>query len=126
MGWARSETSVSVIVFVCRMSERLVKRLIVLGAFLFLIGMIGYIVFINIRAYNKYAYYVHVSDEGIFSSKIDPKNTKILDHGRVEKGKIVNLDNEVDSGDGQEKGKVRWYECFGIDCDEGWENRFSD
>ena len=51
---------------------------------------------------------------------------KILDHGRMGKNKIITMDNEIDSGDGHKKGKIRWYECYGIDCDEGWESRFSD
>jgi hypothetical protein len=34
------------------------------------------------------------------------------------------MDNDIDSGDGPRQGKLRWYVCAGIDCDEGWENRF--
>jgi hypothetical protein len=31
---------------------------------------------------------------------------------------------DIDSGDGANAGKLRWYVCSGIDCDEEWENSF--
>ena len=104
--------------------KQLVRKGFKLGIVLFLIGSIGYVIIVNIRAYNKYGYYVHVSDENMFLSKIDPKNPKIIDHGRMQKRKIISIDDEIDRGDGQKKGKIRWYECYGIDCDEGWQSRF--
>ena len=103
--------------------KQLIRKLTFLVIIFLIIGIPGYIIYLNIRAYNKYGYYVYVSDENVFVSKIDPKNPKILDHGRMLKKKIIRLDEEVDRGDGQKMGKIRWYECYGIDCDEGWENR---
>ena len=89
----------------------------------FFVGIIGYTVFINIRAYNRYGYYVYVSDEKVFDSSIEPNNPKIIDHGRLLQEKIIGLDKKIDGGDGKKEGKVRWAECYGIDCDEGWESR---
>ena len=103
--------------------KQLVRKLIFLVIVLFIIGILGYTIYVNIQAYNKYGYYVYVSDENVFVSKIDPRNPKIIGHGRMLKKKIFKLDEEVDRGDGQKIGKIRWYECYGIDCDEGWESR---
>jgi len=104
-------------------NKQLVRKLVFLVIVLFIIGILGYTIYANIRAYNKYGYYVYVSDENVFVSKIDPKNPKIIGHGRMLQKKIIRLDEEVDRGDGQKMGKIRWYECYGIDCDEGWESR---
>lgn len=77
------------------------------------------------KAYNQYGYFVHVSDEILFGSKIDPNNHhNVIDHGRSLKNDILKLDTKIDHGDGKNNGKVRWYDCYGIDCDEGWENYF--
>ena len=50
----------------------------------------------------------------------------IVDYGRILKDKIVIKDKDIDNGDGPFSGKLRWYNCNGIDCDEGWESRFID
>ena len=103
--------------------KKKVTKLVLLIIGLFIIGIIGYIVYLNIRAYNKFGYYVYVSDEKVFDSTIDSKDPKILDHGRLLKDEIIGLDKKIDGGDGKKEGKVRWVECYGIDCDEGWESR---
>ena len=104
-------------------SKQLIGKLVLLGVIILIIGFIGYVIYANMRAYNKYGYYVRVSDEIVFDSKIDPGNPQIINHGRMRKEEIVELDEEIDGGDGPKMGKIRWYECFGIDCDEGWEGR---
>jgi hypothetical protein len=60
----------------------------------------------------------------VYASKINPQNPLILDYGRMLKAEIFEMDRKIDGGDGQKLGKIRWYECRGIDCDEGWESRF--
>lgn len=102
-------------------NKRLVKKLVFPVIVLCITGFIVYILVINMRAYNKYGFFVHASDESVFVSKIDPHDPRIVNHGRIKKEKIFELDREIDKGDGRRQGKVRWYECYGIDCDEGWE-----
>lgn len=106
-------------------NKRLVKKLVFPIIVLFITGFVVYVLVLNMRAYNRYGFFVHVSDESVFTSQIEPCDPRIINHGRIKKEKIVGMDREIDNGDGRRKGKVRWYECYGIDCDEGWENRFS-
>ncbi|MFX1566599.1 MAG: hypothetical protein ACFFCH_11485 [Promethearchaeota archaeon] len=74
--------------------------------------------------YDKYVFYVHVNDEAIFETRLDPSDVRIIDRGRQLKDEIIMIDKKIDSGDGAYAGKLRWYICSGIDCDEGWENSF--
>ena len=74
--------------------------------------------------YDKYAFYVHVNDEAIFETRLDPLDARIIDRGRQLKDEIIMMDKDIDSGDGANTGKLRWYVCSGIDCDEGWESSF--
>ena len=74
--------------------------------------------------YDKYAFYVHVNDMAIFETRLDPSDARIIDRGRQLKDEIVKMDKEIDTGDGANAGKLRWYVCMGIDCDEGWESSF--
>ena len=74
--------------------------------------------------YEKYAFYVHVSDEAIFETQLDPADARILDRGRQLKDEIIMMDNNIDNGDGSNAGRLRWYICSGIDCDEEWEKSF--
>ncbi len=99
------------------------RKLVFLVIVFFIIGIPSYIIYLNMRAYNRYGYYVHVTNENVFDSTIDPKNSKIVDHGRLLQEKIIRLDEKIDGGDGKKVGKIRWFECYGIDCDEGWESR---
>jgi len=99
------------------------RKLVFLVILFFIIGIPSYIIYINIRVYNRYGYYVHVTNENVFDSTIDPKNPKIIDHGRLLQEKIIGLDEKIDDGDGKKGGKIRWFECYGIDCDESWESR---
>ena len=72
------------------------------------------------RGYKKYVVYVQVNTEAIFNNTLNPVDPQILDYGRKYKKEIL----DIDKGDGPNAGKLRWYFCGGIDCDEGWESRF--
>lgn len=75
----------------------------------------------TMSGYQHYGYMVVVSDPVVFEKEIDPNDHRILEHGRYKLGEIMHKDHEIDGGDGKSKGLVRWYQCDGIDCDEGWE-----
>ena len=64
---------------------------------------------------------MQVTDERAYSLPINTDSSLIVSKGRILKGEIVQLDREIDSADGNRKGRVRWYECRGLSCDEGWE-----
>ena len=74
--------------------------------------------------YDQYAFYVHVTEEAVFKTRLNPSDTRIIDRGRQLTDDIIMMDNDVDNGDGSNAGKFRWYICSGIDCDEGWEGSF--
>ena len=74
--------------------------------------------------YKKYVIYVQVNSEAIFNNTLNPADPQIFDYGRKYKKEILDIDNDIDKGDGPNTGKLRWYVCGGIDCDEGWESRF--
>ena len=76
-----------------------------------------------INAYSKYGYYVLVENEEVFETEL-LREADVKDHDRALIVTIKNRDKSIDGGDGQNKGKYRWYVCKGIDCDEGWELRF--
>jgi hypothetical protein len=78
------------------------------------------------RGYNKYVIFIQVKDENIFKNTLNSSDPHILDFGRKLKEDVIAIDNYKDKGDGPNSGKFRWYVCSGIDCDEGWENRFID
>jgi hypothetical protein len=95
--------------------------------------IVGVIIFFSIfflflywqsREYKKYVIFVQVKDEAIFKNTLNSSDSHILNQGRKLKEEVVTIDNDEDNGDGPEFGKLRWYVCGGIDCDEGWENRF--
>ena len=77
------------------------------------------------KGYEKYVFYVHAHDEVIFTKVLSASDPQIRKFGRVLKDDAAALDKQVDNGDGGKLGKVRWYLCQGIDCDEGWEHLFS-
>lgn len=74
--------------------------------------------------YDQYAYFVRVSDESVFKARLKPSDKRILERGRRLTAEVNAMDQETDSGDGPKAGKLRWYVCSGIDCDEGWEKSF--
>ncbi len=76
------------------------------------------------RSYRAYVIYVQVNSEDIFNNTLNPVDPQILDYGRKYKSEIFDIDNDIDNGDGPNAGKLRWYVCGGVDCDEGWESRF--
>ncbi len=76
------------------------------------------------RSYRAYVIYVQVNNEDIFNNTLNPVDPQILDYGRKYKNEIFDIDNGIDNGDGPNAGKLRWYVCGGVDCDEGWESRF--
>jgi hypothetical protein len=76
------------------------------------------------RGYKEYVVYVQVNNEAIFNDTLNAVDPQIFDYGRKFKKEIFDIDNDLDKGDGPNAGKLRWYVCGGIDCDEGWESRF--
>ncbi len=76
------------------------------------------------RGYKKYVIYVQVNSEVVFNNNLNSADPRILDYGRTIKTEIFDIDKNIDNGDGPDAGKLRWYVCGGIDCDEGWESRF--
>ena len=76
------------------------------------------------KGYDKYAVFIQVKDEAIFETRLEPSDVRIIDRGRKLKDTILAMDKEIDNGDGPRLGKLRWYVCTGIDCDEGWESSF--
>jgi hypothetical protein len=76
------------------------------------------------RGYNKFVIYVQVEKEDIFKNTLNTSDPHLLNYGRKLKEEVIAIDNDKDNGDGPNFGKVRWYVCGGIDCDEGWDSRF--
>ncbi len=76
------------------------------------------------KGYDNYAYFVQVNDEAVFAKNLSEGDTRILEHGRKLKTDIIAMDKDLDQGNGPNLGKIRWYICSGIDCDEGWEISF--
>ena len=74
--------------------------------------------------YKKYVIYVQVEDEVIFEKPLNSSDPKILNFGRRFKNEINAIDRDIDNENGPDSGKLRWYVCGGIDCDEGWQHRF--
>ena len=74
--------------------------------------------------YDNYAYFVRVSDEAVYQATLSEDDTRIIEHGRRLKTDIVAMDKDMDLGNGPEKGTIRWYNCMGIDCDDGWQHSF--
>lgn len=101
--------------------KSLVKNIIAIVLF-FAIPFLGYRSCTS--GYDKYVYYVHVKNEAVFEALLDPSDARIITNGRQLKDEIVIKDAGIDNGSGAHAGKLRWYVCRGIDCDEGWENSF--
>jgi len=74
--------------------------------------------------YKKDVIYVQVENEAVFRKPLNPSDRQILNFGRKSKNEITAIDNDTDNADGSDSGKLRWYVCGGIDCDEGWQSRF--
>jgi hypothetical protein len=74
--------------------------------------------------YKKYVIYVQVKDEVVFEKPLNSSDPNILDFGRKAKNEINAIDRDIDNEDGPDSGRLRWYVCGGIDCDEGWPHRF--
>jgi hypothetical protein len=94
-----------------------------LGLTIFLILVLLFIYWQS-SGYRQYVIYVQVKDDAIFNNALNSLDPHMLDYGRKYKKDIIAMDNDIDSGDGPKQGKLRWYVGAGIDCDEGWENRF--
>ena len=101
--------------------KSIVKNIIVLLIFL---GVPFFAYRSCTKGYDKYAVFIQVKDEAIFEAPLDPSDVRIIDHGRLLKDEIIKMDKDIDNGDGPNTGKLRWYPCSGIDCDEGWERSF--
>ncbi len=87
-------------------------------------GGFGYIVYLQISAYKVYSVYAHVADEEVFLQPLDEADPRLISHGRELDKEVLEMDMEIDGGDGPESGKLRWYDCVGIDCDEQWRIMF--
>ncbi len=74
--------------------------------------------------YDDYVYFVEVKNEELFSRVLQDEDVNIIAHGRRLKDKVTSLDIDKDNGNGAEQGNLRWYNCSGIDCDEGWQRSF--
>ncbi|MGD9079712.1 MAG: hypothetical protein PVG96_10240 [Desulfobacterales bacterium] len=74
--------------------------------------------------YRKNVIYVQVKDAVVFEKPLNSSDPQILDFGRKPKNEISAIDRDIDNEDGPDSGKLRWYVCGGIDCDEGWQHRF--
>ena len=74
--------------------------------------------------YRKYVIYVQVKDEVVFGKPLNSSDPQILDFGSKSKNEINAIDRDIDNEDGPDSGKLRWYVCGGIDCDEGWQHHF--
>jgi hypothetical protein len=73
--------------------------------------------------YSRYAVCVSVDDTSLYEKVLSP--TEVEYRGRILIQDCEQIDNDIDGGDGPDKGKVRWYVCYGIDCHEGWEYAFT-
>ena len=73
-------------------------------------------------SYSRYAVCVAVNDISSYEKVLSPSDVYC---GRILVQDCEQRDKDVDGGDGPDKGKVRWYLCFGIDCHEGWEYSFT-
>jgi hypothetical protein len=74
--------------------------------------------------YDDYAYFVRVNDEAVFIEVLSEGDSRIEEHGRRLKTDVLAMDRDQDQGTGAGKGVLRWYDCMGIDCDEGWQRSF--
>ena len=101
--------------------KSIVKNIIALLIFL---GIPFYCYHSLTKGYDKFAIFVQVNEASIFKAQLNPLDSRIIDHGRLLKDEIIKMDKEIDNGDGANTGKLRWYLCRGIDCDEGWERSF--
>jgi hypothetical protein len=73
--------------------------------------------------YSRYAVCVAVGDTTLYEKVLSPSDVEY--HGRILIQDCEQIDKDIDGGDGPDKGKVRWYVCYGIDCHEGWEYAFT-
>jgi len=76
------------------------------------------------KGYDNYAYFVQVNDEAVFTKILFEGDTRIIEHGRKLKIDVIAMDKDIDQGNGPNLGTIRWYNCMGIDCDEGWQRSF--
>lgn len=74
--------------------------------------------------YDRYGYFVRVSDETVFNTVLSGEDSRLVEHGRILMPDIIAKDDTIDQGDGPDSGHLRWYQCSGIDCDEGWQRSF--
>ncbi len=76
------------------------------------------------KGYDNYAYFVQVNDEAVFAKILSEGDARIVEHGRKLKIDVIAMDKDIDQGNGPNQGTIRWYNCMGIDCDEGWQRSF--
>jgi hypothetical protein len=73
--------------------------------------------------YSRDAVCVAVEDTNLYEKALSPSSVSY--YGRIPIQDCEQMDRDIDSDDGPDKGKVRWYVCYGIDCHEGWEYAFT-
>lgn len=76
------------------------------------------------QGYDQYSIYVQVNDESVFKDQLSPSDNRIVARGRKLTSEIKMMDEVIDNKSGPDSGELRWYQCGGIDCDEGWEGMF--
>ena len=74
--------------------------------------------------YSRYAVCVEADDTSLYEKVLRPSD--VVYHGRILVRDCAQIDKDIDDGDGPDKGKVRWYLCYGIDCHERWEYSFKN
>ena len=67
---------------------------------------------------------VCVVSEDVSDYKKKLSSSTVGYYGRIPVQDCKEDDFLIDGGDGPDKGRVRWYICWGIDCDEAWESSF--
>ena len=95
---------------------------------IFILALVVVFFFLMYRSctegYANYGYLVHAKNVAVFSHFLSDADPNIIRHGRKLLDEIENMDQQIDNGDGPQKGLLRWYVCSGIDCDEGWQRSF--
>ncbi len=76
------------------------------------------------KGYDNYAYFVHCKNVSLFETPLSDSDPNIVDHGRKLIQDVMLIDLKIDKEDGSKEGLIRWYNCSGIDCDEGWQKSF--
>lgn len=98
-----------------KLIETIVKTIGALVILLFIFFVLQLVTFFQ---KTEYCYCVVVFQESDFTGEWLKHKNSVLS-SRIKTEECVSLDNDIDNGDSNKKGKVRWVECpSGPDCDE--------